>query len=90
MNKTNFIKTYNRLIDTIKEIIQDRVDNGTSYFRSEVFSGISNITKKLIVVDVGDEYLHDVWFEDITWKEIRKKRLNNFFKKFKIWQKNSK
>lgn len=90
MNKTNFIKTYNRLIDTIKEIIQDRVDNGTSNFRNEVFSGISNITKKYIIVDVSGGYYDDVCFEEITWKEIRKKRINNFFKKIKIWQKNSK
>lgn len=90
MNKTNFIKTYNRLIDTIKEIIQDRVDNGTSNFRSEVFSGISNITKKFIIVDVSGGYYDDVCFEEITWKEIRKKRINNFLKKIKIWQKNSK
>ena len=90
MNKTIFIKTYNRLIDTIKEIIQDKVDNGTSCFRSEVFSGISNITKKYIIVDVSGGYYDDVFFEEITWKEIRKKRINNFLKKIKIWQKNSK
>lgn len=80
MRIKKFIRNYKKIDSIAREIITDRIKNGTSEFRHEWVEGISNITMNGIRVSVIDTILDDDSYEYISWKEIKEWRFHKLLK----------